>query len=203
MNTDLSLGVIAYGGNLDTTMISNTWTGRHSAVQTVVEGFDVLSNVEASPSDAWTVSKKGRLKSKRKCKRFRPEPGAFALVRSNLPTSKRIHGASLGEIALSVFKAAPSKMGQIVDMNLFGLSFHYIDDRNQPAGLEELDILLAVSGFYLDRIPFNIVADTTVPTKDPCQTIKMRRLGVQFKEISVYQKDRLHYFLRNYTSGTA
>lgn len=168
-----------------------------------MNGFDHLFKNEESSSEARIVWKKATFESKRKHKRYKPDSCSFALVRSNRPTLKRIHGSSLGEIALSVFKANPSKMGQIVDMNPYGLSFHYIDNKDQSVGLEELDILLAESGFYLERMPFKIVSDTKIPAEAPHQTIKMRRLGIQFKDITAYQKDRLKYFLRNHTSGTA
>ncbi len=189
---------------MDTAIISQTWTNRQREdTQTFFEGVGDMIDNKGSSTVPRIVGKKNKLKSKRKCKRFKPDSGAFALIRSNLPTLKQIQGASLGEIAFSVFKAKPSKMGQIMDLNPYGLSFHYIDNKYQSVGLEELDILLAERGFYLERVPFKIVSDTKIPPEGPDQSIKMRRLGVQFKDISVYQKDRLKYFLQNHTSGTA
>ncbi len=188
---------------MDTTSLFDARVNRQREGEKIINGFDHLCKNEKSSAAARILGKKGILENKRKYNRYKPNSGAFALVRSKQPALERIYGKSLGEIALSVYKAAPSKMGQIVDMNPYGLSFHYIDNPDQSVATEELDILLAGKGFYLERMPFRIVSDTKVPDEVPYQPIAMRRLGVRFKAISVYQKDRLNYFLQNYTSGTA
>ena len=115
---------------------------------------------------------------KRRHKRFRSKESAYA---------------SFGNHAM--------KIGQIVDISMGGLAFHYIADGDQINGSRKLEIYLAHNGFHMREVPFNTISDFILPSEFPISTIIMRRRGVQFGELSEQQVSQLGYLIQNYTEG--
>ena len=115
---------------------------------------------------------------KRKHGRLRTKDGTFAVIGPNV-----------------------ERLGQIIDISVDGLSLSYIDNGGKADGLSELDILFAIDGFYLEKVPFKTVSDFEIHVnKDILFTsIIMRRCGVQFGDLDDKQISQLEYFLRNHT----
>ena len=115
----------------------------------------------------------------RKLKRFRAREGAFAVLKDNA-----------------------SKLGQIIDVCAGGLAFRYVDVGNlSQISFHELDIFLAENGFCLKEVPFRVISELEMDNGMPFSSVIMRRLGVQFGELTQAQRDMLDYFIRYHTLG--
>ena len=134
-------------------------------------------------------------------RRYRVQPGTFAVLRSTSIELSKIKDMSMGEIAFAVIKSKPIKMGQIVNISKDGLAFHYIDRQGGSNGLFKMDILFAPDAFYLDRLLFKPIFDFEIKTDVPLNSFTVRKCGVQFGELSSQQRSRLAYFISNHTIG--
>lgn len=140
---------------------------------------------------------------RREHQRFQFKKDAVAFIRSRRADPIRIKELSMGEIGFAVIKSNPSKLGRIKDLSISGLAFHYIDNRKTQAGEPfKLDILLAGFGFYLENLSFEPISGFELDDDFPFNSIKTKRLGIRFKELTLNQVSKLKYFIRNYTSGT-
>ena len=132
---------------------------------------------------------------RRRHKRFRVNVYAFALVRSATAKPIRIHGRGMGQIACSVFRSKPTKLGRINNISMGGLMFRYVDSDLQPKESLVLDILLADSGFYLESLRFKSISDLPVPNDLPDGFIQMKQLHVDFERLAPHQTAKLKYFI--------
>jgi hypothetical protein len=137
---------------------------------------------------------------RRKHPRYSAKTGTFALLRSTSIALSKIQDMSMGEIGFAVIKSKPVKMGQIIDINTKGLAFDYIERQGEAMQVFKLDILLAQDAFYLGKLLFKPVFDHVTDSDLPVNSFTIRRCGVQFGELTAYQKSRLEYFVSNYTS---
>lgn len=90
------------------------------------------------------------------------------------------------------------KLGQIVDVGMGGLAFRYLAGEGLVNSSDELDIFLAGRSFYLYQIPFKTVSDLKIEEAPPLGSMKMKRTGIQFGEMTAHQRDQLEYFIHNY-----
>lgn len=94
-------------------------------------------------------------------------------------------------------------LGQIIDVGPTGLALRYIPHDVSPEqenGTCQLMILLADHSFYFDALPCRIVSDCAIPGNDfGCSPLPMRRLSIEFMELSKEQAAQLEYFIRNHT----
>ena len=118
---------------------------------------------------------------RRKHKRFKVQAGAFAVLRPQWPYS--------------------TKLGQVIDMSMGGLAFRYIDTEGETSGPCELDIFTADSNFYLHEIPFKNISDFEMDNVPSLASIRMRRCGLQFGELTQSQIFDLEYFIQNHATG--
>jgi hypothetical protein len=105
------------------------------------------------------------------------------------------------EDAFAVLNANESKIGQIKDISMGGLSIHYIANGTKSFGSSFLDILLADNGFYMEKVPFESISDFEIPNEFAFSSLKMNRHGVKFGQLTQHQLSQLEDFLRNYTTG--
>ena len=96
-----------------------------------------------------------------------------------------------------------SRLGQIKDISIEGLSFRYIDSHEKLQNAAELKIILGNQGLYLDRVPFVKISDFEIESEFSFSTIKMRQIGLQFRELTVEQKIQLERFIQQHTIGEA
>lgn len=116
---------------------------------------------------------------RRKNERFRAKNGAFVALRPHY-----------------------TKLGQISDIGINGLSFHYMAREERPNESSDiLDIVVTKGDFYLGKVPFETVSDFEI-TKVPISSITIKRCSVRFGELSKDQKSRLEDFIQNHTTGT-
>ena len=136
---------------------------------------------------------------RRKHPRYSTKSGTFALLRSTSIALRKIQDMSMGEIGFAVIKSKPVKMGQIININKNGLAFDYIERRGEAMQVFKLDILYAQDTFYLGKLLFKPVYDYVIESEVPVNSFTIRRCGVQFGELTAYQKSRLEFFIQNYT----
>jgi hypothetical protein len=96
------------------------------------------------------------------------------------------------------FRPDNSRLGEIIDISLNGLSFRYLASGGPANGSNRLNIFLTERGFCLDDLPFETVSD--VGTYEiPFTPVTMRRSGVQFEELTEDQISGLEYFIQHFT----
>ena len=94
-----------------------------------------------------------------------------------------------------------SRLGQIKDISIRGLSFRYIDSHEKLDNADELKIILGNQGLYLDRVPFVKISDFEIKSEFSFSTIKMRQIGLQFGELTAEQNMQLERFIQQHTIG--
>ena len=133
--------------------------------------------------------------------RFHVKKDAFALIRPAHVKPIRIQGKSMSEIACSVFKTKPVRVGKINNISMGGLACHYIESKGRSKELFEMDILLVGCGFYLSNVQFKPISDLEIDDVIPLDTIKTRQLRAQFHTLTKYHKSQLDDFIRNHTTA--
>ena len=90
--------------------------------------------------------------------------------------------------------------GMILDISPGGLSFSYLPEETPIDGFKYVEIYQAKNQFRLSDVPCAIVYDTfdsaTGPQGDTC-----RRCGLRFGQMKDEHKNKLNYFLSNFTTG--
>jgi hypothetical protein len=115
---------------------------------------------------------------RRQQKRFKAEEGAFAALVDQ-----------------------ESRLGQIKDISLRGLSFRYIDSHEKLENASELKIILGKRGLYLDKVPFKKISDFEIESEFSFSMVKMRQIGLEFGVLTAEQKRQLEQFIQKHTIG--
>jgi hypothetical protein len=89
-----------------------------------------------------------------------------------------------------------------MDISMGGLAFSYVAGEDQPNRSYELGILLAEHSFHLTKIPFETIWDKEAEQL-PSISLRMRRCGLQFGELTRDQKSQLEYFVQHHTTPRA
>ena len=124
--------------------------------------------------------KSRRIAERRREKRYKVRPGAFAALANG-----------------------PQRLGQIRDISMVGLSFRYIDSRNKTSPNGVLKILLAGDGLIMDNLPYKSVSDVAIENQSPFSSVPMRRMHIAFEDLSPRQLSLLDEFILNHTMGEA
>ena len=107
------------------------------------------------------------------------------------------------EGAFAALVAQESRLGQIKDISIRGLSFRYIDSNEKLENADELKIILGNEGLYLDNVPFKKISDIEIESEYSFSTVKMRQIGLEFGELTTAQQNRLTQFIENHTIDEA
>ena len=119
-----------------------------------------------------------RTVERRKNKRYKASEGAYAAISPN-----------------------SQKLGQIIDISMDGVCFKYIDTSNdgQNDGTQQEDsIFLSSRRGYVGDLPIKIVGDYAVTNDLSFSSIKVKKMHIQFTDLSVKQFFDLDYFLRDF-----
>jgi hypothetical protein len=98
-----------------------------------------------------------------------------------------------------IVKPFGGKVGQLIDIGMDGLTFDYIAGEEPSNPQVELDIVMTDSAFCLRNVPCETISDFETE-KVPFTALTIRRCGVQFGELSPYQKAQLEKFIQNHTT---
>jgi hypothetical protein len=122
----------------------------------------------------------------------------------NMPDERRLQKRFKAEEgAFAALVDQESRLGQIKDISLRGLSFRYIDSQEKLENACELKIILGRRGLFLDKVPFKKISDFEIESEFSFSTVKMRQIGLEFGVLSVEQKRQLQRFIQNHTIGEA
>lgn len=91
--------------------------------------------------------------------------------------------------------------GTIFDISQGGMCVNYVVFENDPDQELKLDIFFSEGDFYLPDIPCRIVSDTDYPSIAPFSAVQVKRLGIQFGELSSEQEAGLQNFLLHNTTS--
>lgn len=108
---------------------------------------------------------------------------------------KRYRVKEGGFVALSPYR---EKVGQILDINLEGLSFVYILREDIHAYSKNLEIFFMDNLFYLDQIPFRVVYEYVMNRQGYPGFFQMRRCGIAFGALSAYHRHNIEHFIENF-----
>ena len=86
-------------------------------------------------------------------------------------------------------------LGQIIDIGLGGLSFRYIDTEVEAPPSQELLILLNKPRFFLENLPYRKVTDKELPNEFIFSAVSVRRMGVEFGNLTDTQRTQLEDFI--------
>lgn len=104
------------------------------------------------------------------------------------------------EGALAFLGSVP---GTITDISQGGMSVNYVVFEKDPNQVLKLDIFFSEGDFYLPGIPGRIVSDVDYPPEAPFSAVQVKRLGIQFGELTSEQEAGLQYFLLHNTTSEA
>ena len=94
-----------------------------------------------------------------------------------------------------------SRLGQIKDISIRGLSFRYIDSDEKIENAKELKIILGHQGLYLDKVPFKKISDFEIESEFSFSRVKMRQIGLEFGKLTAEQRMKLERFIQYHTLG--
>jgi len=98
------------------------------------------------------------------------------------------------------FRGAGVRIGKIFDISPGGLAFSYLGEKAPVDKLKLVDIYMAKKGFRLSDVPCAIVYDT-IDLSNGSKGDTWYRCGLQFGEMKDEQKNKVNYFLSNFTTG--
>lgn len=137
---------------------------------------------------------------RRRHQRYRMKNRIFAVVRSDTYAAYEIESMSKGAVALAVIKSKPPRMGEIVEISLGGLAFHFLANDAHLTHDAEMDIIFADEDFHLRRVSFRTIKETAIEGEAPFDVLSMRRLTVAFEGLDPQQQLQLQHMLQHYTS---
>ena len=103
--------------------------------------------------------------------------------------------------AFAVINPDPVKMVPIIDIAVGGLGVYVNSGAKWINDCPKLEIMVADCSFYLNNLPFEIIANPKAFPWDASGVLDGRRYSLKFGNLRPVQKSRLKYFMRNYTRG--
>lgn len=92
------------------------------------------------------------------------------------------------------------RVGKISDISPGGLAFSYKPEKTPVDGFKHVDIYLTQNEFRLSDVPCTIVCDT-IDSSNGSNGDTYHRCGLRFGEMKDEHKNKLNYFLSNFTTG--
>ena len=105
------------------------------------------------------------------------------------------------ENAFAVINPEPVKLVPVLDVAMGGLGIYVDDGAKWMDDSPKLELMVADCSFYLDNLPFEIIAYFKTFPWDASNMLDGRRYSLKFGNLRPVQKSRLKYFMRNYTRG--
>ena len=88
-----------------------------------------------------------------------------------------------------------TRIGEVKEMSLGGLSFQYSESAYEVGEPSELDLFSDVDDSFLGRAPFETISDSKVEPKNSIIDDSPRRCGVKFVDLTSKQLARLKTFI--------
>ncbi len=107
------------------------------------------------------------------------------------------------ENTFALLRGQASKLGRVIDISDGGLAFRYVSIGEDLKSVFELDLVSPRGDLRLNGLPVKVVSNLERQSKTPSGRIRLRRIGVQFRELTHDQISQLQHFMRNYTAAEA
>jgi hypothetical protein len=112
---------------------------------------------------------------------------------------RRKHGRLQGKTgALVSLGAEIKRMWHLIDISKGGLAFRYLGGMEEPQLFSELALLTKEVSFFLEKIPFTVVADCEMNGRF-LSNYTFRRCGVRFGRLTTDQSVQLQYFITKHS----
>jgi hypothetical protein len=98
--------------------------------------------------------------------------------------------------ALAFLGAVP---GEIADIGLKGMSMKYVPMDKVESKPLKIDIFVPEQDFYLPGLSCRLVSAVDIPADAPFQVVRVKRLSLEFCELSEEQQAGLQYFFQHNT----
>jgi len=115
------------------------------------------------------------------------------------------HRFKVNEDVFAVLGSGADIMGRIQEMGEGGLSFTYRDSKRKVPPIQTVQSLSILSDGYdtannePSKFSVKIVSDTTTEENTIFNSSTVKRMGIQFNELTFYQKTWLVECMRKYT----
>ena len=96
--------------------------------------------------------------------------------------------------------SSDSVVGRIIDVSMGGLTFYCVDCQRPSLKATELEIFVTGNAFRLGEVPCQSIWDLTLPEVAP-SSLHTKQCGVQFGDLTPYQKSQLEHFIQHHTKG--
>jgi len=104
------------------------------------------------------------------------------------------------EGTMAVLKCHTDFFGEIFDISESGLALVYLSSGEQASGPLALYIYLSSHGFNLRDLPCKSVYHLKIQKESPPGSDRPMKHGLQFGELTLNQRHKLQYFLKNHTT---
>jgi hypothetical protein len=99
----------------------------------------------------------------------------------------------------TVINPDPVKVVPILDIGMGGLGIYLDDGARWLDTSAKLEIMVADCSFYLEKLPFQIVANVRAFPNNASNLMDGHRYSIKFGNLRPGQKSHLKYFIRHYT----
>lgn len=100
--------------------------------------------------------------------------------------------------AIAVFQPYPIIMGQVIDISMGGLAFHYHQEEKCAKNHQHAELTLICSdGTKVEKLPFKIISDIDLNPLLSFVSKPLRRASVQFGELTDFQSACLGNFIED------
>ena len=111
---------------------------------------------------------------KKRSPRFRVSKGIYAHIDSDKPI-----------------------VGEVINISKGGLSLKYLPECNPSPKHSKLNLFALGGNFFLRNVSVRTVSDSELAVESEFSSIKMRRMGVSFKNLTDIQRQSLRDFMKN------
>jgi hypothetical protein len=121
----------------------------------------------------------------------------------DLPDRRKFRRLKAKEDTFALLRGQLSKLGRVIDISNGELAFRYVSIGEHLKSTFELDLVSPKGNLRLNGLPVKIVSNLERQSKTPSGRMRLRRVGVQFRELTQDQMSQLQHFMRNCTVGEA
>ena len=104
-----------------------------------------------------------------------------------------------------VINTQPQTMGQVVEMSSTGLAFTFVDIDAASLRLSKqstiiVDLFVTGRGIFLKKLACRLVSEVESPSASPISSLSIKRVGVQFNDLSLSQQVQINHIVRRQAS---
>ena len=124
------------------------------------------------------------------------------MAEANKTERRKNRRLRIPQTAFACLGGRSTVLGQIMDIGMGGLAFHYSGSRERTRVKSLVQILTADCSFTSDKLPIKTVWDTAIPLQYSFAPLPVRRCGVRFKRLTASQRSNLKHFIKKHTTSS-